>query len=317
MLLPREEYDPEHDRPEDLRDHAEDRDLGQVLDAGQVDRRRERDHQDRDHLGVPRRDGEAEEGADVWGGSERHRRDRDEQRPDVEPAGEPGVAVTDQLFAPLVDASGDRIARSDLAERQGHQHLARDDDRDRPDERRARRRQAEGEERVHADDRREVREPEREVAPESERPGQLLLVSERSQLLRIRPDLFSLHPTSLVWGTLGDRRTLQRPRSSYKVESSREMCRGGLCCLAVLLLCLTGSAAAADGGWEQIHVRTFQIEYRSYDGYRRAAYVLVPDWYGPDRHPRLPLIISPHGRGVPADDNAGRWGDLPAVGAFA
>ena len=95
------------------------------------------------------------------------------------------------------------------------------------------------------------------------------------------------------------------------------MGRGGLCWLAVLL-CVAGStAAAADGGWEEIHVRTIQIEYRTYDGYRRAAYVLVPDWYGPDRHPRLPLIISPHGRGVPADDNADRWGDLPAVGSFA
>jgi hypothetical protein len=95
------------------------------------------------------------------------------------------------------------------------------------------------------------------------------------------------------------------------------MGRGGLCCLAVLL-CVAGSTAAADdGGWEQIHVRTIQIEYRTHDGYRRAAYVLVPDWYGPDRHPRLPLIISPHGRGVPADDNADRWGDLPAVGSFA
>jgi hypothetical protein len=95
------------------------------------------------------------------------------------------------------------------------------------------------------------------------------------------------------------------------------MGRGGLCCLAVLL-CVAGSTAAADdGGWEQIHVRTIQIEYRTHDGYRRAAYVLVPDWYGPDRHPRLPLIISPHGRGVPADENADRWGDLPAVGSFA
>jgi hypothetical protein len=95
------------------------------------------------------------------------------------------------------------------------------------------------------------------------------------------------------------------------------MGRWGLCCLLVLLCAAGSTAAADDGGWEQIHVRTIQIEYRTHDGYRRAAYVLVPDWYGPDRHPRLPLIISPHGRGVPADDNADRWGDLPAVGSFA
>jgi pimeloyl-ACP methyl ester carboxylesterase len=95
------------------------------------------------------------------------------------------------------------------------------------------------------------------------------------------------------------------------------MGRGGLCVLAVLLCLSVSSATAGDGGWEQIHVRTIQIEYRTHDGHRRAAYVVVPDWYGPDRHPRLPLVISPHGRGVSADDNADRWGDLPALGSFA
>ncbi len=95
------------------------------------------------------------------------------------------------------------------------------------------------------------------------------------------------------------------------------MVRGVLCLLATLV-CLAGSSAfAGDGEWEQLHVRTIQIEYRTHDGALRAAFVLVPDWYGPDRHPRLPLIISPHGRGVPADDNADRWGDLPAIGSFA
>jgi pimeloyl-ACP methyl ester carboxylesterase len=95
------------------------------------------------------------------------------------------------------------------------------------------------------------------------------------------------------------------------------MVRGGLCVLATLLCLGVAPAAAGDGGWEQVHVRTFEIAYRTHDGYRRLAYVLVPDWYGPDRHPRLPLVISPHGRGVPADANAGRWGDLPALGSFA
>lgn len=85
--------------------------------------------------------------------------------------------------------------------------------------------------------------------------------------------------------------------------------------MIALLAC--GAASADDGGWNQIHVREIQISYRTHDGYIRAAYVVVPDWYGPQRHPRLPLIISPHGRGVPADDNADRWGDLPAVGSFA
>ena len=95
------------------------------------------------------------------------------------------------------------------------------------------------------------------------------------------------------------------------------MGRGGLRCVLALLCLVVPTAAAEDGGWEQIHVRTIQIQYRTHDGLRRAAYVLVPDWYGPARHPPLPLVISPHGRGVAADDNADRWGDLPAVGSFA
>jgi pimeloyl-ACP methyl ester carboxylesterase len=95
------------------------------------------------------------------------------------------------------------------------------------------------------------------------------------------------------------------------------MGRRGLFALVALLCLSVSSAGANDGGWEQIHTRTIQIEYRTHDGYRRAAYVLVPDWYGPESHPRLPLIISPHGRGVSADANAERWGDLPATGSFA
>src|SRR5215212_4395014 len=93
------------------------------------------------------------------------------------------------------------------------------------------------------------------------------------------------------------------------------MRRGGLCCLA-LLLCLSGSASAG-GGWEQVHVRILGIQYRTHDGFLRPAYVVLPDWYGPRNNPPLPLIISPHGRGVAADLNADRWGDLPSLGPFA
>lgn len=95
------------------------------------------------------------------------------------------------------------------------------------------------------------------------------------------------------------------------------MGRGGLCCIAALLCLATSSAAADDGGWQQIHVRTFTIQYKTQDGHRRAAYVLLPDWYGPSNNPPVPLIISPHGRGVPATENVDRWGDLPALGSFA
>ena len=45
-------------------------------------------------------------------------------------------------------------------------------------------------------------------------------------------------------------------------------------------------------------VRTVKIHYRAHNGERRAAFVVLPAWYGPRKHPRIPLVISPHGRGV-------------------
>lgn len=64
-------------------------------------------------------------------------------------------------------------------------------------------------------------------------------------------------------------------------------------------------------------VRTLAITYVAHDGLPRRAYVLLPSWYGPHRDPPLPLVISPHGRGVPAKANARLWGNLPAIGRFA
>jgi pimeloyl-ACP methyl ester carboxylesterase len=56
------------------------------------------------------------------------------------------------------------------------------------------------------------------------------------------------------------------------------------------------------------------IRYRAHDGVERNAWLLLPAGYagGP-----IPLVISPHGRGVGAAENAGLWGDLPAEGDFA
>jgi poly(3-hydroxybutyrate) depolymerase len=65
------------------------------------------------------------------------------------------------------------------------------------------------------------------------------------------------------------------------------------------------------------HVRVWTIRYRAHDGLLRPAYLLLPDWYGPHDHPPIPLVISPHGRGVDARENARIWGDLPARGRFA
>ncbi len=63
--------------------------------------------------------------------------------------------------------------------------------------------------------------------------------------------------------------------------------------------------------------RTWTIHYRDDHGARRAAYVVLPSWYGPRNHPAIPLIISPHGRGLTGRQNARLWGALPARGGFA
>lgn len=62
--------------------------------------------------------------------------------------------------------------------------------------------------------------------------------------------------------------------------------------------------------------RMIEIRYAAHDGAVRAAYVLLPRWYDPAHDPPLPLVISPHGRGVNALANARLWGDLPGRDGF-
>src|SRR6476660_9625662 len=64
-------------------------------------------------------------------------------------------------------------------------------------------------------------------------------------------------------------------------------------------------------------VQVLAFSYRAHDGFSRRAYLILPAWYGPRKHPSIPLVISPHGRGVGARANIRRWGDLPASGGFA
>jgi pimeloyl-ACP methyl ester carboxylesterase len=59
------------------------------------------------------------------------------------------------------------------------------------------------------------------------------------------------------------------------------------------------------------------VLYRAHDGAARTAVVVLPRWYGPHNHPRIPLVISPHGSGIEPAANARRWGNLPALGPFA
>ncbi|MEA2425816.1 MAG: hypothetical protein QOH13_2226, partial [Thermoleophilaceae bacterium] len=56
------------------------------------------------------------------------------------------------------------------------------------------------------------------------------------------------------------------------------------------------------------------IQYVAHDGVRRAAVLLLPAGY---HGQKLPLVISPHGRGVDELMNARLWGNLPGEGDFA
>jgi pimeloyl-ACP methyl ester carboxylesterase len=75
---------------------------------------------------------------------------------------------------------------------------------------------------------------------------------------------------------------------------------------------VAGVLPRAEPGTQQI-----EIHYVAHDGVTRAAFVLLPAWYAPGKDPPLPLIISPHGRGVDARANARVWGDLPGRESFA
>src|SRR5215212_8923180 len=87
--------------------------------------------------------------------------------------------------------------------------------------------------------------------------------------------------------------------------------------LLALALAATASATLASGASDaasQSSVRQIRIHYRSHDGIRRGATVLLPATYDRARSGALPLIISPRGRGLSGRTNAAAWGDLPAVG---
>src|SRR5437867_5381594 len=83
------------------------------------------------------------------------------------------------------------------------------------------------------------------------------------------------------------------------------------------LVALLPGVAAARPGVLSPTVRVLKISYRAHDGRQRRAYLILTAWYRPERDPAIPLVISPHGRGVGARINLKRWGNLPAIGGFA
>src|SRR5262245_66686309 len=87
----------------------------------------------------------------------------------------------------------------------------------------------------------------------------------------------------------------------------------GVAVIASIVLATAPSSSAGPGDG----VRVWRISYVAHNGMSRPAYVLLPAWYGPARHPDLPMVISPHGRGGNGLANSRFWGDLPGRGSFA
>jgi len=80
------------------------------------------------------------------------------------------------------------------------------------------------------------------------------------------------------------------------------------------LINATPAAARMRVGPVLAHTAVRLIHYVAHDGVRRPADLLLPRGYDGGR---IPLVISPHGRGVDERINARLWGDLPGEGGFA
>ena len=89
--------------------------------------------------------------------------------------------------------------------------------------------------------------------------------------------------------------------------------RWGLATLALVV----GLTLAAPAHAATQQVRKWKIHYRAHNGVAREAYVLLPASYNRKTATPIPLVISPHGRGVSALANTRSWGGLPAQGQFA
>jgi poly(3-hydroxybutyrate) depolymerase len=61
----------------------------------------------------------------------------------------------------------------------------------------------------------------------------------------------------------------------------------------------------------------YRFSYRTHDGDLSYALLLLPAWYGPARHPAIPLVICPHGRNTTPETAAKRWYNLPTEDGFA
>ncbi len=84
--------------------------------------------------------------------------------------------------------------------------------------------------------------------------------------------------------------------------------------VAVAVALVPAAHAQLSPGDNLAHTTARLIYYVAHDGVRRPAWLLLPaDYHGQ----KIPLVISPHGRGVDETENALLWGDLPGEGGFA
>lgn len=84
--------------------------------------------------------------------------------------------------------------------------------------------------------------------------------------------------------------------------------------VAVAVALAPSASAQLSPGDNLAHTTARLIHYIAHDGVRRPAWLLLPaDYHGQ----KIPLVISPHGRGVDETENALIWADLPGEGGFA
>lgn len=76
-------------------------------------------------------------------------------------------------------------------------------------------------------------------------------------------------------------------------------------------LVLAGTSVAGNGGAAQSSTRWVAGRFRGPGGAQETIVVAMPAWYEPGHDPPLPIVVSPHSRGLTPWQNARRWGDLP------
>ena len=103
-----------------------------------------------------------------------------------------------------------------------------------------------------------------------------------------------------------------RPTAKVQIDKAHRVILAAAVAIAALLAPAAG--AQLSPGDNLAHTTARLIHYIAHDGRTRVAWLLLPAGYHGER---IPLVISPHGRGVGATENALIWGDLPGEGGFA